>query len=737
MRTNCLMIFIAVIVTTCFAQAPFDPRNPPIICETEEQSAITSIDDATGRVKVLWIVCTADSQALPQSWPLGSGAGHRVCNPVTYQMPSWASWVFDSSRLNSLSSYYLDQSGGRFGLTGKVVGRDSLTVFKCDPDTAVRPRHDNQSGGTAFFYNIMAKVDSFVNLTEYLPTPTATEIPFMIFDIYALAESCRVEAGGQWPMTASYTFQQVNSLGQHIHVSATNGVVCWSVAEQTHSNSFCNGWSLSDSVKAAYWPNLIIAAHEMGHHLGGLHGHSFCDCNYVDQSPGSHLGCGAFDPMSLGVSFTDPDNGYVAGEVCPYNPYWRNDLGWMTVVNVDHPLLNYVMTDHVLRSSDICLKIPTYRTDETSNQYFLAAAVTRNSPWDRLWPANGLMIMHGNPGQSQNDRHHKRFDMELASGQYTWIDRWERSNPSWGCFQHGDTTRPCSLSTGENTLVRNTVTGLDSFDFVWVHNPQTTWPTLMYCGLNDELHPAGTGATFFQTGQVFSDTSNPSAAAQRDNSPWAQDLPTMANINVLAIDPFTHTITVNAWSRHWSGTVSTDALWLDSVVVDANLTVSSGATITIQSGTKVTFANNADLIVYGRLIANGGINDTIKIRSAQGATSGGGVYLNDAVSSRISYCDFGAVGSHGIYVGGGTETQIYNCRMHGTGIGLDVADVDESAGTGLTCTNNLIDHCTLYGIRGGISSGTFLNNEIDSCGRAGIYWVGDYHEALDNRCRFC
>ena len=41
------------------------------------------------------------------------------------------------------------------------------------------------------------------------------------------------------------------------------------------------------------------------------------------------------------------------------------------------------------------------------------------------------------------------------------------------------------------------------------------------------------------------------------------------------------------------------------------------------------------------------------------------------------------------------------------------------------CDNNLIENCSLYGIRGTTSSGSFEDNTIRNCTRAGIYWVGD------------
>ncbi|HEY3295412.1 MAG TPA: right-handed parallel beta-helix repeat-containing protein [bacterium] len=685
MRLFWLITFLVVLAAWGFAQAPYDPRIPRVDCEAVNSGTpITGITSGTGRVKILWIVCTADSASLPQSWPIGHDPGQRVCNPVTYRMPSWASAALDSTVPWSLSRYYLDQSGRKFGVYGKVVGRDSITVFKCDPNQAVRPIHSDQSGGTAFFNNIMAKVDSFVDLHEFLPTPSSQDVEYTIFDIYGLAEACQAEGGGVSGLADWYTStHQTNSLGQFIRVRT--GVTCWSVAEQAYTNSFCQGWGVSDPVSAAYWPNITIAAHELGHQIGGFHWHGFGDCNYVDLSEGSHIGCGALDPMSAGNGFRDPENGYLEGEVCPYNPYWRNGINWMSTVTVDHPLMNYVMTDHLQGTSNACLKFPSYRSGQGSDQYFLATAVTRNKPWDRLWPADGVMIMHANPTQSQNDRRHKRFDVELASGQYTWTERWENVDTTWHCWLDPPfNTIPCSLNTGENELIRNTVTGLDSFDFMWEHNDAWTHPQLAYC-TPTEAHSAGTGATFFGTGRVFSDTSNPSAAVQRNTSPWAQDLPTMAGIQVLNVDHWAGTCTVNATSRHWSGVITTSALWLDSVVVDDNLTIATGTTLTINPGTKIRIAPEKSITVNGKIIANGTAAAPIVFdrSGATGLWTGLSIRNSADPANSISYATVrNAV--NGISVSNSRATISYvtaeNCQWNGVGFA-------RSTGT--------LSHCTL------------------------------------------
>lgn len=256
MKSHFLLVLLLASTYSCLAQ-PVDPLNPAVFCERLEDSLqLVTLDDIVGTRTILWIICTADSNALPQIWPRSfpdTGAT-RVANPSTYRMPSWADMVFDTTDRNSLSSFYRVQSSNRFTVTGKVVGQDSVTVFKCDPDTSVRPRHTSQSGGINFFRNIMQKVDSVVNYADYLSSPTATTGPCIFFNIYGLSEGCFSETGGQWPMPASPSTNDTNALGQRIILSAGNGVVFWSTSEQAlSSHSPCGG--APDSVSAAYWIN--------------------------------------------------------------------------------------------------------------------------------------------------------------------------------------------------------------------------------------------------------------------------------------------------------------------------------------------------------------------------------------------------------------------------------------------------------------------------------------------------
>jgi hypothetical protein len=96
--------------------------------------------------------------------------------PSTYSMPSWTHTLLDTVAPEGLGRYYKDQSNNVFRIYGSVVGQTANTIFRSDPGTSVRPEQpfDNDgcspscgnSGGNAFFQNIMSKVDAVVNLAN-------------------------------------------------------------------------------------------------------------------------------------------------------------------------------------------------------------------------------------------------------------------------------------------------------------------------------------------------------------------------------------------------------------------------------------------------------------------------------------------------------------------------------------------------------------------------------------------
>jgi hypothetical protein len=104
-----LVMAVALGLLTAVAAAqPFNPANPPTWCEyVPDSTGRQTLDEITGTAKILWIICAADSHALPSEWPVhpgGQDTGQtRVMYPSTYLMPSWAPMMFDSSERLSLT----------------------------------------------------------------------------------------------------------------------------------------------------------------------------------------------------------------------------------------------------------------------------------------------------------------------------------------------------------------------------------------------------------------------------------------------------------------------------------------------------------------------------------------------------------------------------------------------------------------------------------------------------------
>ncbi len=199
------LLTLALFVAATLATAQTLPE-PKYECDFE-MPPVQDLVPQIGTVKVLWIICAPDSGALS---PLDSLPIHRtqwcinqervrVMYPSTYTMPAWTNDLLDTNVARSLGQYYKDQSGNLFRIYGSVVGRNDSTIFLSDPDTSVRPEQPfvhpcGNTGGPAFFQNIMPKVDSVVNLADYDVNGDGV-VDEVFFHIYGLAER---DTSGTW-----------------------------------------------------------------------------------------------------------------------------------------------------------------------------------------------------------------------------------------------------------------------------------------------------------------------------------------------------------------------------------------------------------------------------------------------------------------------------------------------------------------------------------------------------------
>ncbi len=170
--------------------------------------------------------------------------------------------------------------------------------------------------------------------------------------------------------------------------------------------------------------------------------------------------------------------------------------------------------------------------------------------------------------------------------------------------------------------------------------------------------------------------------------------------------------------------VLNDAAWEGRITVHSDYVVGHGKTLTIKPGTVVEFASDAALLVQGELLAMGQDNDSIYFKP-DGAAPWDKIYLMPGSSSTLSHC----VIHGGIEVyANRASAQISQCHIYDmeTGLLLYGCQTDN-----LKCENNLIENCSLYGIDGSLSAGIFSLNTVRLCGRAGIFWVGDYGHTVE------
>lgn len=609
--------------------------------------------------KVLWVLCAADSAAIApyDSLPfgkLGLCGNHRrrAEYPTTYRMPSWASLAFDAQDDASVTSYFLDQSYGAKLVTGEVIGATDSTIFRCDPNIWLEPSQcSTHSAGQEFVTNIMQKVDSLYDLGDFLSDPNDTSV-FVFFNLYGHAETrlvCCDDSGNAFLYT--YTSAGAGLGGTHAYESDTDtnaagelinirGITGWTDSEEWLTGRAEGG---SNPMLASYWAGVGMFAHEFGHTMGLMH--TFNDGG-GDAYVYDHIPTGSFDIMSYSPTFWDKTNLWFRGQPSPYNPVSRmRILHWIDPLTIDRPQFEIQIGDNIVDGSAV--KLPAYVNpatdpyDDTDGQYFVAVASTRESLWERWMPSDGVIIYHYNENGIQTRRGNKKYDMELKTGLFDWTIRNEIT---------GDGVLP----TGENLLLENPVTGLDSFDFRVFHND-----TFVFDG---ELMPLphaefvwagehGSPGNYWVAGDTFDGNSNPSTNAYDGtngiNNP--QSLSTNAGFAVLAVDPINHITTITAWSRHWRGTVSANATWLDSVIVDSAIVVASNARLTIMPGTKIFLEGGATLTVNGELYAVGSSSEHIAVRCKDIGEKWSGIKVNSGGKLTMDYVDMWSFRDYGIY----------------------------------------------------------------------------------------
>jgi hypothetical protein len=156
------------------------------------------------------------------------------------------------------------------------------------------------------------------------------------------------------------------------------------------------------------------------------------------------------------------------------------------------------------------------------------------------------------------------------------------------------------------------------------------------------------------------------------------------------------------------GTITSNEYWFGDMKVLGNVTVASGKTLTVETGSYLSFNTNISLTVNGKLIANGTSSQPITLTRSGSSRSWGPIVLNGsgASGSTLNYVKM----THGteVQVINTSNVTISNSRFENTSYGIRFSN-----STGSANYNKMLVGSGNYGIRVENGSNVTVNiNEI-------------------------
>ncbi len=252
----------------------------------------------------------------------------------------------------------------------------------------------------------------------------------------------------------------------------------------------------------------------------------------------------------------------------------------------------------------------------------------------------------------------------------------------------------------------------------------TTTPTAtvrVYVNATLQTTVAADAAGIFNAAIALTDGSNTVYTTQWDGS--------------IASDP-SNTISIeyiNNLSNNWSGTISQDTVWTlagSTYIVDGDLTVASGITLTIQPGVRVEFSGEYSLIIDGTLLAQGTSIDPVVFTSGRASPTAFdwlGITVNSTAINVVLDQVLLEYAVTSLEVNGTSEVELSNSEIRNNFFGLSLANASPQVISGNYIHNNF------SGISIGPGSSPLITggNEI-TANLYGIYVNGDDTNAAAN-----
>ncbi len=615
-------------------------------------------------------ICRIDSAPPPAPMAPSTGVAKGVAiyatwsnttHPKRDSLPSWWKDIWDSTRHPSVPKFYKDNSLGSYRLQITPYGLNSQLCFKTSvfPDTGDFSFPGTPpNGGWAFTDSILRQADDSINFADFdADGDNYVDAVFLI-----IVNMSGVSERGS-TLSAEYLTNDFSPTGR-IRIQGADGSI-----------GFYGAGLFANSEGGA----IFVSSHEWGHALGLY--------DFYGDGGAKWWELGSFSIMSGGIPYNQ-------GAV-PFDPNNRIQLGWATPTEITAPLYQQTIPDYLTTGTVYKLTIKATRPTEyflVTNHRGVDPDADERGRWEGNFAGHGLVIWHVDSSGEAKRFYHKLIDIEAAHGLWNF-----------------DTL--CHATT------ENPVSGKDSLDCArCIQPPNPSAPCIRY-GYSTSRVQSGRCFWNPSTKINFDGLSNPSSDGYTDSTflgpGWpplsvrVQNIPThlaARNVSATLFQSAMADLLVNNLYGH----ISTNTTWGPNKVyaITGDITVDSGYTLTIDSGTTVYFQYNEDnqragadttkidfrVAKGGKLIINGKPNFPVKFLSSR----------SEALASTEDW--------RGIVVKPGGYISVNNAIIRHA-----YAGIEDSSRYLHTIQNVKIGRCQMYGIlASNTDSLTIRNCRIDS-----------------------